>query len=91
MYTICGENYKYKIPDRINITSMNDDLCKFAYDLDYVKETSKSIYAKSPVYGWVYRIEKNTKKVFCDGKQIANTCEYSVLHYYTNENPLTSR
>lgn len=90
MYTILGENYKYKIPDRVNIKSMNNDFCKYAYDLEYIKETSKSIYAKSLVYGWVYRIEKASKKVFLDGKQIANICEYDILHYYTNENPLKS-
>ena len=85
MYTVSGENYKYKIPYEVNISSMNNNYSIFAYGLEYVKETSKSIYAKSLYYGWTYRIEKDSKKVFCDGKQIANTCEYDISHYYTNE------
>lgn len=85
MFNIDGESYKYKVPFEVNIRSMDNDYCRFAYSLNFVKETSKSIYAKSPFYGWTYRIEKNTSKVFLDGKQIANTCDYTVLHYYTNE------
>lgn len=85
MYCVLGENYKYKVPYEINIKSMNGDCTCFAFGLEFVKETSKSIYAKSLFYGWLYRIEKGTSKVFIDGKQIADTCEYDVLHYYTNE------
>lgn len=60
----------------VDINSMNGDFLRFCYYLEFIKENSKSIYAKSPVYGWVYRIEKSTGKVFRDGKQIADTCTY---------------
>ena len=60
----------------LDINSINEDYLRFAYYLEIVKETSKSIYAKSQVYGWVYRIEKGTGKIFKDGKQIAETCTY---------------
>ena len=63
----------------VNINSMDGDYTKFAYYLDFIKENSKSIYAESPLYGDIYRIEKSTKRVFKDGKQIASTCEYSVF------------
>ena len=81
------EEYKYKIPYEVNIRAMDDDYCRFAYNLDFVKETKESIFARSTFYGWTYRIEKATKKVFRDGRQIANSCDYTVLHYYTNEKP----
>ena len=61
----------------VNIHSMNDDFHYFAFNLEYIKENNKSIYAESTVYGDIYRIEKKTKKVFKNGKQIANTCEYT--------------
>lgn len=60
----------------ININSMDGDYTKFAYYLDFIKENSKSIYAESPIYGDIYRIEKKSKKVFKNDKQIASTCEY---------------
>lgn len=61
----------------VDIHSMNGDYGRFAFYLEYLKENSKSIYAESSIYGWIYRIEKKTKKVFRDGKQIADTCEYT--------------
>lgn len=63
----------------INITSVNNDPHKFLYDLEFLHETSRSIYCESSVYGDVYRIEKSTKALFQNGSKIANTCEYSVL------------
>jgi hypothetical protein len=60
----------------VDINSMNGDYKNFAYNLLFLKENSKSIYAESPVYGWMYRIEKSTGKVFRDGKQIADICDY---------------
>ena len=56
----------------------NEAYPRFAYYLEFVKENSRSIYAESPLYGWIYRIEKSTKKVFMDGKQIGSDCEYYV-------------
>lgn len=34
---------------------------KFAYYLKWIKETSRSIYAESELYGYVYRIEKKNE------------------------------
>ena len=65
-------NFEY-----VDIDSMNGDFTKFAYYLDFVKMTSKSIYAKSPVYDWVYKIELKTGKIFRDGKQIAEISTYA--------------
>lgn len=62
----------------IDIHSMNNDFRRFAFNLEFIKENNKSIYAKSPVYGWIYRIEKKSGKVFIDGKQIADTSKYTV-------------
>lgn len=59
----------------LNITSMNGDHLKFAYDLDVLKENTKSIYAIG-MYGDEYRIEKKTGRVFKNGIQIAEKCEY---------------
>ena len=63
----------------VNIHSLDGDYGNFRFYLNFTKETSKSIYCESPLYGDEYRIEKNTGKVFCNGKQIANTCEYVTL------------
>lgn len=63
----------------VNINSLNGDFRNFRFYLDYIKETAKSIYCVSSLYGDTYRIEKNTGKVFCEGKQIANTCDYEII------------
>lgn len=63
----------------VDINSMDGDYMRFAYYLEFIKESSKSIYAKSPIYGWIYRIEKKTGKIFRDGKQIADTSEWQVF------------
>ena len=63
----------------VNIKSLDRDYRNFRFYLDFIKETSKSIYCESPLYGDTYRIEKNTGKVFCEGKQIANTCDYEII------------
>lgn len=61
----------------VDISSMNGDLSKFAFYLDFVKITRSSIYAQSPIYGDIYRIELKTSKVFKNGKQIAEFSSYS--------------
>ena len=61
----------------VNINTMDNDFYKFAYWLNFQKQNSKSIYA-SGLYG-IYRIEKKSKKVFHDGKLIANTCTYELI------------
>lgn len=66
-------------PEVVDIVSMDDDRTKFAYQLLLAQENSRSIYCESSLYGFTYRIDKKTKAVFKDGKQIASTCEYSVL------------
>lgn len=63
----------------VNINSLDGDFRNFRFYLDYIKETAKSIYCVSSLYGDTYRIEKNTGKVFCEGKQIANTCDYEII------------
>lgn len=63
----------------VNIKSLDGDYRNFRFYLDFTKETSKSIYCKSQLYGDTYRIEKNTGKVFCEGKQIANTSDYEII------------
>ena len=63
----------------VNINSMDGDFRNFRFYLDYIKETAKSIYCVSSLYGDTYRIEKNTGKVFCNGKQIANICKYELF------------
>lgn len=63
----------------VNINSLDGDFRNFRFCLDFTKETSKSIYSESSLYGDEYRIEKNTGKVFCNGKQIANTCDYETI------------
>lgn len=60
----------------IDINSMNGDRRNFRYNLKVTNENSKSIYAVSRLYGGHYRIEKATGKVFLEGKQIAETCEW---------------
>ena len=65
-------NFEY-----VDIESMDDDYTRFAYYLEFIKMTKKSIYAKSPIYGWIYRIEIGTGKVFRDGKQIAECSKYT--------------
>ena len=42
----------------------------WAYMLELKKENSRSIYAYSNMYGWIYRIEKTTGKIFFDKKEI---------------------
>lgn len=59
----------------VDINSMNGNHLEFSYNMRLVKENSKSIYAQN-MYGDTYKIEKKTKKVFYNGKQIADTCEY---------------
>ena len=61
----------------VDIKSMDGDFKKFAYNLDFVKETRDFIYAESPNYGWIYKINKKTGEVFRDGKKMADTCEYN--------------
>lgn len=61
----------------VHIKSINGNLHNYRYYLEYIKENNKSIYCESNLYGDVYRIEKKTGKVFCNNKQIAETCEYS--------------
>lgn len=53
----------------IDFLTLEGEKC-WAYNLDFVKENSRSIYAKSPMYGWVYRIEKTTGKIFLDKEYI---------------------
>lgn len=60
----------------LNINSMNGNHLNFAYNLDVTKENNKSIYAEG-MYGDIYRVEKSSKRVFMNGKQIADTCEYT--------------
>lgn len=62
----------------VDIHSMNSNYQRFAFDLDVIKENSKSIYAKG-MYGDIYRIEKNTAKVYFNGELIADSCEYSIF------------
>ena len=59
----------------LNINSMNGNHLNFAYNLNVIKENRKSIYAEG-MYGDVYKVEKESKRVFKNGKQIADTCEY---------------
>lgn len=61
----------------MSINTMNGSHLNFAYNLNVTKENSKSIYAEG-MYGDEYRIEKSSKRVFKNGKQIANTCEYTI-------------
>lgn len=63
----------------VNINSLDGDFGFFRYYLSYTKENTESIYCKSPLYGDRYRIEKKTSKVFCNGKKIADTCDYEVI------------
>lgn len=67
------------MPESININSMNGDYHNYRCDLEYIKENQRSIYCESRLYGDVYRIEKKTSAVFCNGKKIADTSEYTVL------------
>ena len=50
----------------VDINSMDGDFTRFAYYLNFVKMTKKSIYAESSVYGWIYRIELKKSAVFRD-------------------------
>lgn len=59
----------------VSITSMDGDYKKFAFYLDFIKESSNSIYSQG-MYGDIYRIEKKTGKVFRNGKQIAETSKW---------------
>lgn len=60
----------------VHINSMDGDRYNYRYYLEYIKENRQSIYCESNLYGDVYRIEKKTGKVFCNGKQIAETSEW---------------
>jgi len=66
----------------LNIKSMDGDSTKYAYSLEITNENSRSIYAESDVYGWTYRVDKNTTAVWLDGKKIANSCTYSIDEYF---------
>lgn len=59
----------------VDIHSMNGDYTRFAFCLEFVKMTKKFIYARSNFYGWIYKIEIATGRIFRDGKQIAE-CSY---------------
>lgn len=63
----------------VNISSMDNDSTRFAYELLLAGETSRSLYCESSVYTDTYRIEKSSGKVFKNGSKIADTCEYTVL------------
>lgn len=60
----------------IDIIAMNGNPRDFRYNLKVTEENSKSIYARSPLYGDLYRIEKATGKVFRNEVQIAETSEW---------------
>lgn len=62
----------------MNITSMDGNRQSFRFDLEIVKLNARSYYCESSLYGDVYRIERNTGKVYCNGNKIADTCEYFV-------------
>lgn len=74
----------------LNIKSMNGDNTKYAYDLEITNENSRSIYAVSNVYGWTYKVDKNTTAVYLDGKKIADDCVYSIDEYFDIERPVNS-
>ena len=61
----------------LDIYSMNDDRCKYALNLDIVKENSRSIYAEG-MYGNIYRVVKSTGEVYIDGEKFADTSNYIV-------------
>ena len=51
----------------VNIEYLNEKgQQNFAYYLDFIKENSKSVYAEG-IYGDIYRIEKESKKVYING------------------------
>jgi hypothetical protein len=51
-------------PEKVNIWGQESN--KWAFDLDYIKENSRSIYAEG-MYGDTYRIEKKTNRVYING------------------------
>ena len=67
----------------MDITSMDNDHTKYAYDLLITKETRDSIWADSSYYDWSFRVNKKTGAVYkyIDGKvtKIADTCTYSLF------------
>lgn len=63
----------------VSINSLDGDFRNFRSYLGFIKETAKSIYCKSSFYGDIYRIEKESGKVFCNGKQIADTCVFELF------------
>lgn len=63
----------------ININEMDNDINRYRYFLEVIKENSRSIYAQSTIDGTIYRIEKKSKKLYLNGKLYSNTCEYYVL------------
>lgn len=69
--------FKEAFTQSIDITSIDGDRLNFMYGLEPVKETSRSIYCVSPLYGDSVRIEKATTRLYKNGKQIADKCEYS--------------
>ena len=74
----------------LNITSIDGDSTQYAYDLPITEENSRSIYAISDVYGLIYKVDKKTTAVYCNGKQIANRCTYSIDEYFDAERPVNS-
>lgn len=63
----------------IHINSMNGDRRNYRYYLEFEKENKQSIYCSSNLYGDKYRIIKKSGKVFCNGRQIADTSEWEKL------------
>ena len=74
----------------LNIKSMDGDSTKYAYSLEITSENSRSIYAESDVYGWTYRVDKNTTAVWQNGKKLADRCTYSIDEYFDVERPVNS-
>ena len=61
---------------KLDISWMDDILSKFAFDLDIIKENSRSIYAEG-MYGNIYRVVKSTTEVYINGKKYAEKCHYT--------------
>lgn len=59
-----NEQYDNDYVEYLDITSMDGDRLKYAYDLMVTKQTRDSIYAESSLYDWSYRVVKNTGEVF---------------------------
>lgn len=50
----------------------------FAFNTDFIKENSRSIYSMG-MYGNIYRIEKATRKMYKDGKYMGIAQYYRVI------------